>query len=266
MISMTTYLEQRKNIALNNLEKFPTIKKLFGVDRLKQKIGQLKLTDEEGVTGHGLAWLLSREPLDVSLQELENSLCLLQNEQKVGRLIKKGLSDDQFWQTLSEIQIIARFKKNGKLIEIEPLINGKTPEASIKLGDETLPIEVVTYQLGEQIKELDVGTMKNRMLDKLPEKLPQLLDGTILVINTTHSEIDKDQVLDAIFGTPIVKIPYDSTKSPLWSRSEDGIISKLNLKKLKAVVVYGRSIEPYLICNLIESQIEELKIIFSHLQ
>ena len=275
------FLESRKELAQKNLEHYPTIKRLFEEDWILEKVSELRINEEDGVNGHGLAWMLSAHPdrkvlkiieenrrkasegnVDagmmaflqesyfytplLKLQELEENLKLLEKDSKIRSTLKKAKNEEQFWPTLSEIEVAAYFKKNGLLKQIEPLVGGKTPDLSIDLAGEETFLEVYTPELSNALvaagKERKVIAMKNRAWGKIDDKLKQLPKGksSVLVINRSFSEIDAINVEDAILGTLGLYVSKIPGKEPLIVRKSNGLGRERDLSDLKAIVLYKR--------------------------
>ncbi len=274
-------LEKRKNIARTNLDKYPTIKFLFREEWVLEQIDKLKFKPKEGVDGHGLAWLLSNardeklianfeknmenavkgdvdsgmmaymqgnyiyEPL-LKIGDLERNLGILRNEKGIRSMIKKAKNNDQFWKTLSEIEVAAQFKTKGILKELEPKINGKTPDNTITLDKEEFCVEVFTPGLSQELEEsLRTGKavfMKNRAFEKLDEKIDQLPKGkpAIIVINTAFSDIDSMNITDAILGSLSLLISRDPKKEPKTTRKQDGLAQTKDLSNIKSIIIYKR--------------------------
>lgn len=274
-------LEDRKKIAITNLSKYPIIKSLFHEDWILEQINNLNINEEEGVNGHGLAWLLSNQteekviqtmkeyknkldagdkqailiayPLGASiyepllnLAELEKNLDVLKNESGIKNMIKKAKNGDQFWHTLSEIEVAAYFKRNGLLKAIEPLIEGKTPDLLVNLDGRDFCIEIFTPMLAQKLEaimgKIEAISLGNRAIEKIDEKINQLPKSlpSIIVINRAFSEIDLTNVVDAIFGSLSLLLPKDVTSEPISFRKKDGLIHSRDLSNIKAIVLYKR--------------------------
>ena len=274
----------RKKIAIENLERYPTITELFGREWLIEQIDKLEFDDEEGVNGHGLAFLLTHqldkeiiriiegnkrsanagnidagmlgyiqlqtfyEPI-LKLKELDGNLELLNDEKGIKSITKKAKNISQFWQTLSEIEIAAYSKRKQIFKELEPNINGKTPDILIGLEGEEFAIEVFTPELAQKIEDAiksgKAVSVRNRARGQLEEKISRLPKGipSILAINTGFSEIDSSKVADALLGTSVLLIPKDSTRPTETTRKKDGIVHSQDVSNLKAVVFYKRWVD-----------------------
>lgn len=277
-------LEKRKEIARQNLEKCPNIKVLFREEWALEQIRELKFNEEMEVNGHGLAWLLSNNPDEnvlkhleenkrraeqgdvdagmmaylqgsfvyeplLKLRELESNLELLKSEPKIIGTIKKAQNADQFWQTLSEIEVAACFKRKGLFKAFEPKIGGKTPDLLVNLEGKDFCIEVFTPSMAKELEEsLRTGkavTIGNRAWEKLDEKMDQLPKNTpaIIVINRSFSEIDSINIADAVMGSLSLLLPKDPKIEPKTFRKEDGLARTRDFSNIKAIVLYKRGVD-----------------------
>ncbi len=267
---------------IKNLGKYPIIKKLFGEKWILEQINNLRFNGDGGVHGNELAVMLSffldekmqkyfqeniknagrgdcdagmmaylqgrllYEPL-LKLEELEENLGVLKQERRLTRTIDKAKNPEQFWQTLSEIEIAAYFKRKRVLKEIEPLIDGKRPDLLIDLSSEDFCIEVFTPRMPEKFRNTNgkVVSRGNRARDQLCDKLDQLPKDkpSIIIINTAFSEIDSHEVTEAILGTQSLVLPKDRTKEPRLLRQPDGIAQSDDFSNLKAIILYKRQFD-----------------------
>lgn len=277
-------LEKRKETARQNIEKYPNIKSLFHESWVLSQINCLKFDERKGVCGHGLAWLLSNsidekvlkhleeskmkamqgdvdagmmaylqyldiyEPL-LKLADLEKNLEVLKKEKKIHGTIKKAQNETQFWQTLSEIEVAAHFKRNQLLKELEPKIKGRTPDMLIELEGELIYVEVFTpnmaQELRKSIKTGEAVSLKNRAWEKLCDKIDKLPKGTpsIIVINRAFSEINGIDIENAIVGTSQLWIPKDPTQPPQTARKKDGLAYFKDISHIRAIVLYRRYLD-----------------------
>jgi len=274
-------IEKKKEIARENLQKYPQIKSLFQEKWVLEQINALKFNTEMDVNGHGLAWLLSNfldekvlkrleenkkkakegnvdagmmaylqgshsyEPL-LKLEDLEKNLEILKDEKRIIRTIKKAKNDDQFWKTLSEIEVAAHFKTKGILKELEPAIGGKTPDLSIVLDKQEFYVEIFTPDMAQELEESirtgEAVALGNRAWEKLDDKMNQLPKGmpAIIVINRSFSEIDSINVADAIMGSLSLLLSKDPKIEPKTIRQQDGLAHTMDLSNIKAIIIYKR--------------------------
>lgn len=272
--------EGKKQLARKNLGKYPIIKKLFGEKWILEQINNLRFNGDGGVHGNELAVMLSFSPDEkmqkhfqeniknagrgdcnvgmmaylqgrllyeplLKLEELEQNLGVLKQERRLNRTIDKAKNLGQFWQTLSEIEIAAYFKRKGMLKEIEPLINGKTPDLLIDLLSEDFCIEIFT-PMPENFRNTngEVALRSNRTRDQLWDKLYQLPKNkpSIIIINESFYK-NSDTVPEAILGTGSLILPKDGTKEPRLLRQPDGIAQSYDISNLKAIILYERQFD-----------------------
>jgi len=277
-------LEKWKDTARQNLKKYPTIAALFRDEWVLDQINALKFNSDGDFDGHGLAWLLSNKPnkkilecfeenmrlfekgnLDagmmahfqgryiyeplLKLEDLEQNLTILKGEQKLARTIKKAKNTEQFWATLSEIELAAAFKRKGMFKEFEPLIERKTPDLLVTVGGENFYVEVFTPGLAQKLEDtMNKGvavTLGNRARGKLNEKIDQLPKNrpAIIAINRSFSEIDSLYVANAILGSPSLLLSRDMKQKPKMIREKDGIANWRDLSNIKAIIIYKRTFD-----------------------
>ncbi len=278
------FLELRKNLARKNLDKYPTIKNLFGEKWINEEIENTTLKENGDLSVHGLIWLLSN-PLNVDksmeetlekelgtsidwfsnflrtgfiddkyrprllLDELEESLTLLKNQLRIGSSITKAKNKDQFWATMSEIELAGLFKRNNCLLEIEPNIDGKTPDLLVELDKRPVIVEIYTPQQSEIAQKtmekgggafVDKFRLKSQIKDKL-EQLP-VNKKSILIINNAFSGQDLYELDDAIIGQTVCIVPLDpSGKIEVTTKREkNGLIEEKDFNKIGAIAMYKR--------------------------
>ncbi len=279
------FLELRKNLARKNLDKYNIIKGLFGEKWINEEIENTSLKENGDLSVHGLIWLLSN-PLKVDksmeealekelgtsidwfsnflrkgfmddryrprllLDELEESLTLLKNQPRIGSSITKAKNRDQFWATMSEIELAGLFKRNNCLLAIEPNICGKTPDLLIELDKKSVIVEVYTPQQSETAQK----TMENgggafadkfRLKSQIKDKLAQLPVNkkSILIINNAFSGQDLYELDDAIIGQTVCVVPLDpSGKIEVTTkRKKNGLVEEKDFNKIGAIALYKRS-------------------------
>lgn len=284
-------LGERKSLAMTNFNSLPNTKNLFGEEWFKENLEKSKLNDSNQFEAHPFVWLLSNsgfcEPV-VKSHDLEINLGILKEQPKIGREIEKAKISDQFWQTLSEIEILAVLKRSGVLLEIEPKIDGKTPDALIKFCNRNFSLEVLTPQLGGKLSGEDGGGfVRNRLqggMGLIAEKIKQIpySISTILVINRAFSELSDLFLETAMDGSFAIQFIADNNRKATEgvTREEDGLVTISDGDRVSASVIYKREfkgnnklISNYLIKPfdkarqpLLANEIEKLGEIFSMLE
>lgn len=196
-------------------------------------------------------WLV--EPV-LKFKELNSNLEALKDKLKIKSLIKKA--KNQFWDTLSEIEILASFEKNGILKNIEPTIDGKTPDGLINLEGRDMCIEIFTPHLAQRLenasKKGEATFLPNRLqgnsglfaqkLSQLPSSVPSLL-----IINKSFSEIDDIEVEDALYGSSAVRLTFDKITGQCVSlkgiREDNGLPTLFNNDIVSGVIIYKREVD-----------------------
>lgn len=125
--------------------------------------------------------------------------------------VKNGVrSDDQFFQTFSELQILHAFARRGYPLVIEPAIGAKKLDLEVTVDGSNILFEVISPDMFRTLKYATraVG-VPNRARDKIYDEFKNHLaqkagDETrpvIIVIDIGRSEIDYDFVEDYLYGT-----------------------------------------------------------------
>lgn len=271
-------IEERKEIATKALELYPKIVEQFTEKWLRQKINEMEYRQDRDINGHSLAWLLSkprvtpqREHYWISrittnptkwqaafeinslnlefspefiLQELEQHLTALQDEPRFKRQISKA--KNQFWETLSEIEVAGYLKKNEKLLGIEPSIDGKTPDCLANFAGREYCIELFTPGLSADLRDpFNRGkalSIKNRLREQLEVKLQQLPENreSIIIVNRAYSEQDAIHLEDAIIGSLGLAAPKKGPKIFTVERDGSGLRNHSSITKLRGVAMYKR--------------------------
>lgn len=191
----------------------------------------------------------------ILLYDIEKNLNILKSKLKINRLIEHAKNKEQFWSTLSEIEVLAAFESQKILVEIEPSIDGKTPDGLINLNGCKFSVEIVTPKLAEAItdvsKSCHVIELKNRLQNDgiLARKVQQIPSSTptILVINRTYSEFDEYDLEDAVYGTLALQLKYDTLSGECIEttdiRKNDGLGISPKDDKISAIALYKREID-----------------------
>ncbi|MGD0330234.1 MAG: hypothetical protein ABSB40_07265 [Nitrososphaeria archaeon] len=187
---------------------------------------------------------------------LEENLKILSSKDNVKSLIKKAKNSPQFWDTLSEIEILALFERNKILEEIEPEIDGKTPDGTINLNGNIFSLEIFTPTISSKLDGLlgldKVVHLNNRLkgaTGKLAEKIEQIPSSipTIFVINGSYSELDFFDLDEAVDGTILLQLSFNTETGKVVNENnihkDDGLISIPDSNLISSVIMYKRTIE-----------------------
>jgi hypothetical protein len=145
------------------------------------------------------------------LQYLNEMLQLVVSKSAKLREIRAGLKNEtQFWETLSEIEVISSFARTYN-VDIAPKINHKRLDLRVELNGENLFIEVISPNMFKPLryisgKALDI---KNRVRDKVHDEFKAHLKDMetqentpiAIVIDIGRSEISYDFVEDCLMGS-----------------------------------------------------------------
>lgn len=163
--------------------------------------------------------------------------------EKGSKVLRDGLRNrKQFWQAVSEMEVVTKLRKHGFEVEMQPSID--SPESSrgrkldakvIVLGEEVY-IEVVTPEtyLPLEVVQAAVG-LPNRAVRIILDKVKDQFDGAdlirgkpvVLVINVSRSEIDAYDATDALAGQIKLRLWFD--------RKEGKAISQNIIREMNAV-------------------------------
>ncbi len=261
------------------LEKYPTVKKLFGKEWIQKQV--------ENDTGHSLPWLLSRdlpqdkinqwhEQLQKALKEgsmlraagismslnhvisqpanlihLENCLEELKNTSGIKSIAKKMRNNDEaFWDTFNEIEVCAYLNTHNPVQLEPPVSNGCKLDAKAVLGKREVYFEVITVHLAEKLNTSGVAAfvknrLKDKALDKCLEQITNVPHGfpVILVVPLGYGEIDSYDIDDMILGTPNTTIRFDDKGKGVQaidSREHDSLLDGDKTACISAVLSYKR--------------------------
>jgi hypothetical protein len=188
------------------------------------------------------------------LEYLENLISIVSQNNKL-RELKSGLrNEDQFWETISELEVISSFMKNYH-VEIAPKFNGKKLDAKVEINGRNLLIEVINPNMFKPLRYLSgkALSVKNIARDKIFDEFKRHLKEIemqedvpiVIVIDISRSLIDYDSVEDYLMGTAQLTMLLNKEKGKVIktfsSRAEDSA-HRLEARTdiLSAVVCYKR--------------------------
>ena len=232
-----------RRTVVDALESFPAIKRLFTRDWLERMLG------EEGAP-HPLIGMLAQvqgekaaEPaappagesekdrfnresraryeshpglrlgaLDAQLVELEK------RGQGAAGYVRRMKNPEQFYDTLSEIAFVAPFAARHA-VAIEPRVGEKRLDALIKIGPQTVYVEVFRPRMHKELELLEGmrGVPTDRAGGKIFEKLKNQLasagglgDAIIVAIDISDSEVRQEQIDDYVLGPEFFTVGIDT--------------------------------------------------------
>ena len=171
--------------------------------------------------------------------------------------LKRGLRNrDQFWETVSEIEVISALSKyNAK---IAPKIGRKELDVCIEIEGEVVYFEVINPNMFKPLKYMTEKAfgIPNRVKGKIYqefksnlENLEQFTTGKefVIIIDIGRSEIDYDFVEDYLFGTLQLSMQIDNATGKVMethpSRAKDSMHElKEKMDVLSAVICYKANI------------------------
>ena len=187
------------------------------------------------------------------LEYLEEMLHSIVSKAVKLRELKAGLrNEDQFWETISEIEVTSSFI-NDYNVEIAPKVNSKKLDLRVEFDGEEIFIEVISPNMFKPLRYLSGKAMgiKNRARGKIFDEFKSHLKDLktqrnvpiVIVIDIGRSEISYDFVEDYLMGTLQLTMLIDKEKGRVVdeypSRADD---SMHGLEKgtdiLSAVICY----------------------------
>ena len=218
------------------LQEYPTIKKLLGEKWFKQKIAEKDNThyllfclsselDDNKINKK--AKLLNQEKDELRrhfiasgikemlrpiafLEYLEEMLKAITNKSSKLKDLRNGLkNEDQFWATISEIEVISAFIEHYET-EIAPSLEKKKLDVEVDFDGEKVLIEVIYPRMFKPAQYLTGKTLgiPNRARSLIYEEFKKHIKDietndipVVIAINTSRSLISYDFVEDYLMGT-----------------------------------------------------------------
>lgn len=256
--------------AKENLEKFPTLVEILGKSRLEKILCDphyplIKFLSDLTVPPKNLKSVKTTVPKSevhkqhysyAMIADIEESLKqLFEKPNDVPRTIKKGLVEngERFYEALSELNAASRLKRRHSIEFNIKIHGGKELDMKTKSKNSEILFEVTRPQghLGLKYSR-SPQKVENRMREKnIIEKIDSQLKYAeacelpiVLIIDKTDShEIKAEQVLDAFYGTPQLRIGWidGEVVSEECVRGEDSIYDKNeNSHLLSAIILLRR--------------------------
>ena len=185
------------------------------------------------------------------LEHLNTMLIQFDPKEQGIRHIRNGLrNEDQFWQTISELEIATPFKSKYPTI-MQPKVDGVTLDAQIILNNTAILIEVISPETYKPLQYVSgFVVLKNRAKRKIAEKidcqLKKLLNEIdcplILAIDIGRSEINYEDITFSLEGSPVIEflINKETHQTIAWLiRSNDSLaFVKPEVKIISAIVAF----------------------------
>ena len=144
------------------------------------------------------------------LRHLDGLLEKISPLEKGASNLKDGLrNENEFWQTVSEIEIVGALRERYK-VEIEPEVNGKHLDLKVWLDHKEILIEVINPDKFKPLRFLTSAVLvPNRAREKIYDEFKRHLEPikdkinlpVIIVLDVGRSEIDHRFVEDYLKGT-----------------------------------------------------------------
>jgi len=154
------------------------------------------------------------------LHHLETMLDLITSKSEKVKDLKNGLkNEDQFWHTVSEIEVVSLFMKEYA-VEIAPAVDGKKLDVRVEIQETEMLLEVFDPQMFKPLRFLSgraIGIPTNRAKNKIYYEFKKHLKGAhikknvpiIVAIDIGGTEIGYDSVEDSLIGSLHLKILLD---------------------------------------------------------
>lgn len=171
------------------------------------------------------------------LNYLDEMLRVLFSKSAKLKALKAGFrNENQFWETISEIETISSFIEKYN-VEIAPELNGKKLDLKVNFNSEEIYIEVISPTMFKPLKFLSGKAMsiKNRARGKILDELANHFRDSnalgkipwVIVIDIGRSEMSYDFIEDALIGSMRLTLLLDKEKGAVheqaWSRADDSV-------------------------------------------
>jgi hypothetical protein len=203
-----------------NFKNYPHINQFLGDDWFRQK-------RMENNKIHPLLINLTYDLSDDNkrpqalLSHINEMLGIISGNTNKVRSLRAGLkNEDQFSQTVSEIEVISAFI-NKWPIEIEPDIDGKKLDVKVEITGTDLLLEVINPEMFKPLRFFrSMRGIPNRASNKIYDEFKAHLENSqfqgnapiVIVIDIGRSEIDYDFVEDYLMGTLQLTMIFDKEK------------------------------------------------------
>ena len=245
------------DVILSELNKYPNINKWIDDQWMNEQINSKEYE-------HPILLMLSNinegyAQNDVLLNHIEDILSYVDPMEPNVSTIKNGLKNvDQFWQTISEVEVISKFR-NKYIIEIEPSIeviqNGKQlfkkPDLKATINSKIILIEVISPDMYAPLKYFGFAGIPNRLRSKIYTEFKDHFLGLkvpndiIIIVDTSRSEIRYDSADEYLGGSYSLTMRLDKETRRVIdtfpSRSEDSM-DKLDpdTRSIIGIILYRR--------------------------
>lgn len=177
-----------------------------------------------------LKWIKVKMKPIAFLRDLEDMLRVIIGNSTKLRKLKQGLkSEDSFWPTISEIEVISPLMRIGR-VDLSPKINGKELDAKCEINGYELLIEITTPDLSKRLKDSDGNGIwiKNRARDKIYDEYKRHLKAVshkltvpvLIVIDISRSEIASWFVAEYLDEMHVLNDETDVISGVLWYKRD----------------------------------------------
>lgn len=192
------------------------------------------------------------------LTHLNYMLSLFEVNGPGSRHIRNTLkNEEQFWSTVSELEIATSFMKMKYDVTMEPEIHGKRLDVHVKTDDNDIYFEVMSPEMCKFLRYLKgiAIVIKNRAIYKIKDKLQKQLKNLygvlnsplILVIDISRSEISYEDFSPIFEDSSVFRMKLEGQTSQFidirYDIMDDGLPREISeFEIISAVVAYERNV------------------------
>ena len=223
--------------------------------RYDEMIKILKSQEDSMKKVHAYLYVSSHFGCLFLLKYINTCISVIKDIKGFKKLIKNLQNPEQFKDTLSEIEFNAYFAKRYSL-ELEPSLGNKKLDSKINLDKRNILFEIITpktYKLLENSKKAIMipNRSKNKFLDKIDKQIAPSKElikfPLIIVVNTSHSEIDEFDIENALLGEFRFNFIRDNKTGKIIHEYEDRNKNSLNdtnplSRFISAILIYNKQI------------------------
>jgi hypothetical protein len=173
--------------------------------------------------------------------------------------LRDGMKNpDQFFQTLSELQIASRLKRRFP-VDFEPKIGNKKLDIGVTIDNKDLLIEIITLTMDSKLRYIGlVADMPNKAKEKIVEEISKQLrevslytdNPIIMAIDITDApDISSIDIVDAIYGSTQLTLVSEKESRKIIrtfpSRKDDSISDEPNEGKIISAVIVLRRVQSF---------------------
>ncbi len=186
------------------------------------------------------------------LSHLDGMLRHIKMDEKGNGELRDGLkNEDQFWQTVSEIEVAGALRSKGIVVELKPAVGRGQLDVMARFNSVEVLVEVINPEMWRTLRLVSGGaSVPNRVSGKFVYEFEQHLKESqelrvpvLVVIDISRSEIDEESEENYFEGslqyTFITNKDSGEIHDGYWSRADDAIAKKNpELNIVSGAIVY----------------------------